>query len=521
MHGTTEQRLRQHAVDDPSAPAVSSFHRRLTAEELDHDADRVASYLTSRGLPPGARVAFLGRNRVEVPAVLVGTRRTRTAFVGVNFRLNAHEIAAALRVVRPDVVITEPRLVASLAEWRSTADHEPHVAVLGEEDGETPWGDLEDVAVVSRDVADPEPDDVAMIYFTAGTSGSPKAVVHRLAACEMAASLYAELGIGADTTQLIVPPTFHVAGALWSQFSVHARSHQVLLSDAAPSDLLTAIEQFGVTHAVFVPTLIKILLDALDAAGDATSDHAGDRAPSMETLRMVAYGASPIPPSLLDRAIERLGCDFYQAYGMTEMNGVVSRLLPVDHRPAPEHTVRLRSAGQAVQETEVRVVEPVTSTVLAAGVDGELQFRGPLCMVGYLDDSDATAAAITDDGFFRSGDVGHLDDDGYLYITDRISDTIITGGENVYPAEVEDVIVELATVAEAAVVGVPDETWGERIVAALVAEPGASIDVDAVDAHCRDRLAGYKRPREYVIVDELPRNAAGKIIRRDVSAGWS
>lgn len=515
MTESIEQRLRRHAAKSPDALAASSFHRQITAAELDSDADRVAAYLAEHNVGPGARVAYLGRNRVETPAVIVGLRRARCALVGANFRLTPPETSVALGLVEPDVVIVEPHLVGLLAEWRESAEHDLHIAVLGDEAGDHRWGDLGNIQVAPGDVPETEadPDDEAMIYYTSGTSGAPKAVAHRLAACELAAARHTHLGLGAGTTQLIVPPTFHVAGGLWSQFSVHAQSHQVLLSEASPTSLLTAIEQFGITHAVFVPTLIKILLDALDAAGD--------QAPSMRTLSVVAYGASPITRTLLDRAVERLGCDFFQAYGMTEMNGVVSQLLPADHHPSVEHSSRLRSAGQPVSDTEARVVEPGTSTPVVSGIDGELQFRGPLRMIGYVDNPTATADAFTDDGFFRSGDIGHFDDDGYLYITDRSSDIIITGGENVYPVEVENVLDEVVSVAESAVFGVPDEQWGELVVAVIVAAPGSVVDMAALDAHCSERLAGYKRPRKYHVVEQLPRNATGKILRRELPTDWS
>ncbi|MFV0306597.1 MAG: class I adenylate-forming enzyme family protein [Desertimonas sp.] len=517
MPEMTQGVLRRHAAQHPDAPAASSFHRQLTAAELDADADRVAGYLLERGIGPGRRVAYLGRNRVEAPAVLMATRRTRTTFVGGNFRLTGPEHAVAFGLARPDVVIAEPHLVDRLDEWRLAADHDPVVAVLGDEadDGdEERWGDLAGAPIPSPgDLAgDGEPDDMAMIYFTAGTSGAPKAVVHRLAACELAASRHDHLAIGPSTTQLIVPPSFHVAGALWSQFSLHGRSHQVLLSEAAPPTMLQAIERFGVTHAVFVPTLIRILVDALEPAGDA--------GPSTDTLRLIAYGASPIHPSLLDRAMRVLGSDFYQAYGMTEMNGVATHLLPDDHRPPPEHADRLRSAGRPVTGTEVRVTAPHTDTVVPVGIDGELQFRGPLAMVGYLDNPDATAAAFTGDGFFRTGDIGHLDDDGYVFVTDRLSETIITGGENVYPVEVENVIAARPEIADVAVVGVPDDRWGERVVAAVTLAAGTELDDTDLEAHCRAHLAGYKVPRDIKVVEAIPRNAAGKVVRREVRERW-
>jgi Acyl-CoA synthetases (AMP-forming)/AMP-acid ligases II len=233
------------------------------------------------------------------------------------------------------------------------------------------------------------------------------------------------------------------------------------------------------------------------------------------SLRALAYGASPMPLPVMRACLKLFPGVMHQVYGMTEACGVVSSLGPADHEdPAAEH--RMISAGTPIHGVEIEIRDPATGEPVPTGDAGEIWVRTGQLMGGYWGKPEATAAAITTDGWLRSGDGGHMDADGYVYVTDRIKDMIISGGENIYPAEIERVLAEHPTVADVAVIGVPDERWGEAPKAIVVAAPGATVDPDALIAHCREQLASFKCPKSVDVIDELPRNPTGKILKKDL-----
>jgi long-chain acyl-CoA synthetase len=233
-------------------------------------------------------------------------------------------------------------------------------------------------------------------------------------------------------------------------------------------------------------------------------------------LHAIVYGASPISRDVLVRAIDRFGCDFYQAYGLTETTGAVVMLPAADHDPDGPHPERLHAAGLAMPGVELRVADPGTGTALPTGTVGELWIRSSQVMAGYWNQPAETARAITPDGWFRSGDAGYLDEDGYFFVSDRVKDMIISGGENIYPAEVEHLMMEHPDVADVAVIGVPDDRWGETVKALVVRAPGATATEADLIAFTRERLAGYKCPTSVDWIDVLPRNPSGKVLKRDL-----
>jgi acyl-CoA synthetase (AMP-forming)/AMP-acid ligase II len=301
---------------------------------------------------------------------------------------------------------------------------------------------------------------------------------------------------------LIIPPVFHVAGAVWAAQSLLAGATMVFAGD---STILELIASAGVTHALMVPTLIQLLLDEQDTSGRATP-----------SLQLVAYGTSPISSSLLTRAMACLGCSFTQMYGSTEAGGVITCLAIADHVADGPGRGRLRSAGQPMPGVTVKVVDPLSGADLAHGEIGELLVRTPWGMEGYWHDQEATDGVLDAGGWLHTHDAAQLDADGYVYISGRLDDVIISGGENVHPAEVEEVLAALPGLAAASLIGVPDRRWGEMAVAAVVADGSGPLTEQQVIDYCRQRLAGYKCPRRVVFVDDLPRNATGKIVRRGV-----
>jgi long-chain acyl-CoA synthetase len=235
-------------------------------------------------------------------------------------------------------------------------------------------------------------------------------------------------------------------------------------------------------------------------------------------LRSFLYGASPISEQVLAQSIRTFGCDFTQAYGLTETTGTVVILPAADHDPEGPNRHRLRAVGVPLEGTEVRVVDPDTADDVAQGDVGEIWVRSPMVMKGYWNLPEATAEAIRDDGWFRTGDAGYFDTDRYLYVYDRVKDMIVSGGENIYPAEVENALMAHPAVADAAVIGVPDEKWGETPKAMIVRKPGAEVTEQQLIDHCRDRLARFKSPSSVDWVDELPRNPSGKVLKKDLRA---
>jgi long-chain acyl-CoA synthetase len=242
--------------------------------------------------------------------------------------------------------------------------------------------------------------------------------------------------------------------------------------------------------------------------GAAERDHSA--------LRSIAYGASPITTPVLKAALRTFGCPLFGVYGLTETTGGVVQLEPEDHDPDGPREHLLRSAGRPRPWVELRVVDPASGAERPAGAVGEVWMRGPNVMAGYANRPEETTGALTSDGWLRTGDGGYLDEDGYLFLTDRIKDMIVTGGENVYPVEVEEALAHHPAVAEVAVIGVPDERWGEAVMALVVTRPGARASAEELVALARERLAGYKLPRSVVFVQDLPRNASGKVLKREL-----
>ncbi|MGE0045308.1 MAG: AMP-binding protein, partial [Hyphomonadaceae bacterium] len=282
--------------------------------------------------------------------------------------------------------------------------------------------------------------------------------------------------------------------------SLASGSRTVILRDLIPGTVLTLIGAEKINHAFFVPAVIMMLMQAPEME---TAD--------LSSMRGVGYGASPISEDLLRRARERFGCDFLQFYGMTETNGAGTYLPPEDHDPAKN---RLRSCGIAWPGVEVKVVD-ANFNETPAGEVGEVVIRAPIVMKGYYNKPEATAEAIHD-GWMKTGDAAYRDQDGYFFIYDRVKDMIVTGGENVYPAEVENAVFGHPDVADVAVIGVPDDRWGECVKAIVVLKPGASPDAESIIAYARERVANYKVPKSVDFIETIPRNASGKILRREL-----
>jgi long-chain acyl-CoA synthetase len=278
----------------------------------------------------------------------------------------------------------------------------------------------------------------------------------------------------------------------------------VILRDVVPEQILEVFSRKGITHTFTVPAVIQMLLQS---PGVDTAD--------FSSLRKLTYGASPIAPAVLEKAIATMDCDFIQLYGLTETTGAITQLDAGDHDPV-ERPGLLRSCGKPYPWVEMRIVDAATGGDVADGAVGELWTRSRQNMAGYWNNPEATAAVLNQDGWFRTGDAGYRDAQGYLYLHDRVKDMIVTGGENVYPTEVENALMRHPAVADVAVIGVPDEKWGEAVKALVVAAPGPAPAPDDLIAFCRQQLAGYKCPKSVEFLTTLPRNPSGKLLKREL-----
>ncbi|MFZ1176330.1 MAG: AMP-binding protein, partial [Mycobacterium sp.] len=342
--------------------------------------------------------------------------------------------------------------------------------------------------------------ETALVIYSSGTTGRPKGVLlSQRALVNHAANLAPAFPFGHGDANLVAMPLFHVGGIGYALFGIRAGVPTIMTREPDAASLIGAV-QAGATHAFFVPPVIARFLDAGDAASATISG-----------LRYIVYGAAPMPLPLLEQALATWPeTNFVQVYGQTELCGAVTALSDADHRDSARPQLRL-SAGKALLGTEIRIVDPERSSEPPIGEPGEIWVRSNQNMSGYLNLPDATADTITVDEWVRTGDVGRLDADGYVYIEGRLKDMIITGGENVYGPEVESGLIEHPAIADAAVIGVPDDFWGESVKAIVVA--ATEVDPGEIVEFCRRHLAGYKCPRTVDFVPSLPRNASGKILK--------
>jgi long-chain acyl-CoA synthetase len=347
--------------------------------------------------------------------------------------------------------------------------------------------------------------DVIVQMYTSGTTGVPKGVLTTHANLAMAAQTSSRWAFDECSVSLTPLPMFHIGGIGWAYCGLWHGATTVLVSEFDPAQVLDVIERRRVTNAVLVPTMLQLLTAV---PGAAARDYSA--------LRSIAYGAAPITTPVLKASLRTFGCALFGVYGLTESTGGVVVLEPSDHDPGGPREHLLRSAGRPYPWVDLSIRDPLNATPLQPGAVGEVWLRGPNVTPGYFNRPAETAAALTPEGWLRTGDGGYLDEAGYLFLTDRIKDMIVSGGENVYPAEVEEALAQHADVADVAVIGVPDPRWGETVKALIVPRPGTRPAPEDIIAFARERLAGYKLPRSVDVVPELPRTPSGKVLKREL-----
>jgi acyl-CoA synthetase (AMP-forming)/AMP-acid ligase II len=496
--------VRRQAGVRPNAIALKLGERETTFAALDKAANRVADRLLMLGLQPGDRAAILLKNSDRFLEILFGCLKARVTLTPVNARLAPPEIAYVLADSGSKAFFVGSDFLPLADKALEGMDRKPIQIALGA--SRDPWTDYEQWrnagAAIDPFLPHSPEDDVIQLY-TSGTTGMPKGVqltnANYLAFMQLAQAIPG-FDFRPDETVLCAMPQFHVAGANISILGIASGARTVMLPDLLPAVLIDLLQTERVNHAFIVPAVIMMIMQH---PATATAD--------FSALKSISYGASPIAEDLLATAKARFGCDMLQLYGMTETVGAATYLPPAAHDPAMG---KLRSCGIPWPGIEIRLVDGEGVDVKQGEV-GEIIIRSPTNMKGYWNRPDATLDTIRD-GWLYTGDAAYQDADGYIFIYDRVKDMIVSGGENVYPAEVENAIFGHPQVADVAVIGVPDERWGEAVKAIVVAKPGQTVDAASVIAWAKERIAGYKVPKTVDVVEAIPRNPSGKILRREL-----
>ena len=487
-------------VRDPDGPAVIVDGRTVTFAALSERVDRLARAVAAI-TRPGERVAFLSENTLPFVDAYYAIPRAGRVLVPLNYRLHPREWAEQIERTRATVLIGEAALVEPLRPLIDAGTVHTIVTI----DGPTSEYDAFTADPPMVDLPEPRPDDLAWLLFTSGTTGAPKGALltHR---SMVAAATNTALGrpVAPDDVYLLAFALCHVAG--YNVLIMHLHGRPVVLVRRFDADEFIALTaQHRVSNTSLAPTMVSALLEHPDATPSA-----------LASLRQIAYGSAAVPAEVLRRAMDRWHCDFAQGYGMTELGGNAVFMGGDEHRrgigPDPH---LLHAAGRPGPLSAVRIVDEQDDHALVdvvPGAVGEIAVHGPQVFVGYWEDPDATASTIID-GWLRTGDLGRIDAEGFLSIVDRKKDIIVSGGENVASREVEEVLHRHPGVLEVAVVGVPDDHWGEVVCAAVVARDGVPIDAEQVIDVSRQHLASYKKPRHVVFVETLPRNTSGKVMK--------
>ncbi len=489
-----------------------AFHfegRDTTFAQFNRHANQVANGLIAAGFKPGTRIAYYGKNSDHYFELLIGAMKAGIVLAPVNWRLAlpevayiiqdseapalffgaefaaaAHQLAAENPALRLIVAMEgESAEVPSFVAWRnSQPDHPPNLAI--------------------------DENTIAMQLYTSGTTGNPKGAMlsHRNFLALRDAGKYGDTPEwdrwSEKDVALLAMPVFHIGGSGWGIYSIYHGAKIVVAREFDPGQIFDFFEKDRISKLFLVPAAMQFMVR-----------HPRARQVDYSSLKYLLYGASPIPTDLLKECIEVFKCGFVQMYGMTETTGTIVVLPPEDH--ALDGSPRMKSAGKAMLGAEIAILDPEGNR-LPPGQTGEIATRSLANMAGYWRLADATEKTLSRDNWLRTGDAGYMDEDGYVYIQDRIKDMIISGGENVYPAEVESAIFGHPAVAEVAVIGIPDEKWGEAVKAVVVRKKDAEVSAEDIIAWARSRIAAFKTPKSVDFIEALPRNGTGKILRRQL-----
>lgn len=500
---------RVQAANQADKVALIYQERQWTYGQLDNESNRVANALQVAGVNPQDRVAHLDKNGPEYFTYLIGASKINAVSVSVNWRLAAPEMEYVLNHAEAKVLLIGEEFLGHFEQM----DLESVTTVIVVGDG----GDYISYEswIAGSSEVDPAVDvgwtDTCYQLYTSGTTGVPKGVEltnrNFFSFLPVASQ---EWYFDSDSVNLVAMPLFHIAGSGWGVVGLFNGGTNILLREADLVELLRLVETYQVTNALLVPAILQFLLITPEA-----------QETDFSSLRCMIYGASPITEEVLAASMDLMGCDFVGAYGLTETTGGGTILRAEHHDPGGPRAHLLRSAGQPWADIELRIVDPETFEDLGDGEVGEIWLKSVVTLKSYWKDLAATEEAYPEGrdgdgrGWFRTGDAGYMSE-GFLFIHDRVKDMIISGAENIYPAEVENALMSHADVADVAVIGVPDEKWGETVKAIITPAVGSDPSEADLIGHCRERLAHYKCPTSVDRLSIIPRNPSGKILKTEL-----
>lgn len=483
-------------------------HDDISYGQLYERAQRVANGLRSEGVTAQDHVAILDKNAPEYFDLLFGAALINAIHTPVNWRLAPPEVAYVVNDAQAKVLVVGADFLPvldAIAEQLSTVTT---ILVVGGESSHESFDAWRDRQPSGDPGVEASVDDVAFQLYSSGTTGMPKGVMLTNSNLFSALDFYGDvLEVDEDSVNLIAMPLFHIGGGGWAVGGMYYGCSMVLVREVDPMRIADLIPSEGITHGFLVPAVFQFMLLI---PGIAERDYS--------KLKCFLYGASPISTEVLKGSLAAFKCKFMQAYGLTETTGTVVALYPEDHDPSGANAHRLRAAGRPIPGVELRIVDAATGEDVPLGEVGEILIRSVQVMKGYWNLPEETAKSVLAEGWFRTGDAAYMDQDGYVYIHDRVKDMIVSGGENVYPAEVENVLMSHPAIADCAVIGVPSDRWGETPKAMVVLKPDAQLSEDELIAYCRERLAKYKCPTSMDVITAIPRNPTGKILKKDLRA---
>jgi acyl-CoA synthetase (AMP-forming)/AMP-acid ligase II len=493
----------------PDATAVIFQDTKYSYRQVAEDVSKFAGVLIDLGVKPGDRVGILSLNSYQYVVTVYGTFWAGGVINPVNIRWSPKEIAYSLDDCDTQVLFVDDAFAPVALQLSALSNSLKTLVFIGE--GERPAGmlDLRDLkaGAASQQDAVRRGDDFAAVMYTGGTTGKPKGVTltHNNLAIDALSATQATPR-SANPTNIIAAPMFHIGGLGLTFQQIMLLGTQVILPIFNEVAILDVLQRYKCTEIFLVPTMMKMVIET------ETFDTY-----DVSSMKTIFYGASPIDEALLEKSMKAFPqAEFTQVYGMTELSPVVTALKPAEHHIEPGKPNRLRSAGEPISIAEIRIVDEDGNDV-PSGQVGEITARGPMVMAGYWNNPEQTAEALRD-GWMHTGDGGYLDDDGFLYVVDRIKDMVISGGENIFSSEVESAISLLPGVFMNAVVGLPDPKWGENVHAVVVLRDGISLTAEDVIAHCRNQIAHYKCPKTIEFRDSLPMSAAGKMLKYQLKA---